>query len=231
VGHAPRHRFAHGRITGFGTKDFLVEEIPPAIAIGVIRAGHYSGTHVNNSRLHLGVFAGSPRRWLVGCLQFGPVLNPGTQTKVVANTADDEYLELNRMWLSPEAPHGSESRAVSYALKTIKGARPRVKWVQSFADGRCGVGTVYQAANFLCLGAHTATFYELDGVWYHEIAMSNTKRPGVRGAHLQANRHRARKHHIRQYRYITFLRRGARKHLKMRPRAYPKPDTAPGRPG
>lgn len=230
MGHAPHHRYAAGRITGFGTKDFFVEEISPAIAIGVIRAGHYSGTHVNNSKLHLGVFAGRPRRWLVGALQFGPVLNPGTQTRIVANTADDEYLELNRMWLSPEAPHGSESRAVGYALKTIKGARPRVKWVQSFADGRCGVGTVYQAANFLYLGAHTATFYELDGVWYHEIAMTARNRGGQRGAHLRANRHRARKHRIRQYRYITFLRRGARKDLRMRPRPYPKPASEPAPP-
>mgnify|MGYP006435420503 CR=1 FL=1 len=107
---APHYRYGAGRITGFGAKDFYVEELRHAIAVGIIRASHYSGTHVNNSRVHLGLYAGLCRRWLVGVLQFGPCLNPGTQTKVVANTANDEYLELNRMWLSDEAPHGSESR-------------------------------------------------------------------------------------------------------------------------
>ncbi len=102
----------------------------------MIIASHYSGCIVNNSYIHLGVWIGGVLR---GALQFGYVLNPvaGAQ-KFVAGTQVDQYLELNRMWLDDVAPRNSESRALSYAFKIIKRACPRVAWVQSFADERCG---------------------------------------------------------------------------------------------
>lgn len=102
----------------------------------MIIANHYSGCIVNNSYIHLGVWTGGVLR---GALQFGYALNPvaGAQ-KFVAGTQVDQYLELNRMWLDDVAPRNSESRALSYAFKFIKRACPRVAWVQSFADERCG---------------------------------------------------------------------------------------------
>ena len=41
---------------------------------------------------------------------------------------------------------------------------------------------------------------------------------------IRANRHRATAHQIRQYRYIYFLKKAARRDLRLRPQAYPKPD-------
>jgi len=220
----PRYRYGAGRVIGFGAKSFYVEELPATVAIGVIRSLHYSGTHVNNSRVHLGVYAGSPRRWLVGVLQLGPMLNPGCQEKVVAGTGRREYLELNRMWLSAEMPRNSESRAISHAIKYIRAAHPEVKWIQSFADERCGrLGAVYQAANFEYLGFHWSRFFWLDGEWFHEIKMTNTAQPGVRGALLQANAHRAETYRFRQFRYIFFLDRRSRRGLGFTPKPYPKP--------
>ena len=52
------------------------------------------------------------------------------------------------MWLDDKAKRNSESMAVSYSFKYLRGKFPKVKWVQSFADERCGgFGIVYQACS------------------------------------------------------------------------------------
>jgi len=213
-----------GETVGFGTADLRVETIPCWLARTVIAARHYSGRFVNNSYLHLGVFA---ERELVGVMQWGYALNPNSGRRVVANTENREYMELNRLWVHDKMPKNTESRAISYALKTIKLLHPSVEWVQSFADERCGRGgVVYQASNFEFIGSHYSTFYELDGEWYHELAKTRTSKGGARGRHLRANLHRAKVHKLQQFRYIRFLNKKARKRLNTKlftPKPYPKP--------
>ncbi|HCO1273191.1 TPA: protein mom, partial [Escherichia coli] len=83
----------------------------------------------------------------------------------------------------------------------------------------------YQASNFDFIGSHESTFYELDGEWYHEIAMNAIKRGGQRGEYLRANKERAVVHKFNQYRYIRFLNKRARKRLNtklFRVQPYPK---------
>lgn len=216
----PGYRFRQGELVGFGTSRFYVELLDRRISNGVIRACHYSHTVVNNSYLHLGVFRGGE---LVGVVQFGYMLNPRRMENVVLHTGVKEYLELNRMWLSDGAPRNSESQALSYAVKFIRRAMPGVKWIQSFADERCGGwGVVYQACSFLYLGCHRSKFYRLDGDWYHTINMTAAKRGGQRGVHLRANRDRAEVHHFRQFRYIRFLKPRFRKFLQFDVQPYPK---------
>jgi len=191
----------------------------------MIKTNHYSKTIVNNSTLHLGVFIEG--RW-VGTLQFGYLKNPRTMGRIVAGTEVDEYLELNRMWLDDAAPRNSESRAISHAIRLIKVIRPRVKWIQSFADERCGRwGVVYQAANFLYCGSHVSRFYELDGAFYHEQQMTvkdpKYLNPGTRARHLQDNRERAIKRSCRQFRYLYFIDKGVLPNLGFKVQPYPKP--------
>lgn len=209
-------------IAGFGNRDFYVAVIPVQQARKIIIANHYSGTIVNNSYVNLGVHLDGR---LEGVLQFGYALNPHRVKHIVANTEKGEYLELNRMWLSDRAPHSSESRAISHAFKYIARAMPMVKWVQSFADERCGrLGVVYQASNFLFVGSHKTSFYELDGSTYHEMLLTAHRKGGGRGVHLRANIDRARRRSCRQFRYIYFIKKRYRKDLRLRPRPYPKPD-------
>jgi len=200
--------------------------IPRAEACRMVIENHYSRRIVNNSYVHLGIYLAGER---VGVMQFGYSMNPACASKVVANTGSTEHLELNRMWLDDAAPRNSESRALSYAMKYLKRACPAVRWVQSFADERCGrLGVVYQAANFLFLGSHLTTFYALDGETYHPMLLTAHRKGGQRGAFLRANLDRAARHRLRQYRYIFFLKPSARRDLRMRPQPYPKPgvDTA-----
>jgi len=210
---------------GYGDNEFSIQVIPRKAAVEMIRAHHYSHTIVNNSTLHLGLFIRG--RWL-GTLQFGYLKNPRTMGRIVAGTEVDEYLELNRMWLNDRAPRNSESRAISHAIRLIRVIRPKVKWIQSFADERCGRwGVVYQAANFLFCGSHLTRFYELDGQTYHEQQMSVRKAkylgPGTRARYLQDNKDRATLRTCQQFRYIYFIDRRALEHLRFKVQPYPKP--------
>ena len=209
-------------IIGFGNDAFAVKEMERGKANAIVRANHYSRTTYNNSLIHLGVYAPE----LKGVLQFGQAMNPQSQAGVVTETLPDEYLELNRMWLDDALPRNSESRAISYALTYIRRKYPKIAWVQSFADERCGRhGVVYQACNFIYCGEHTSTFWELDGEMYHNSAM--TRDPHGEGAGnrpkvLQENKARAVPHKLRQFRYITFLKRAFRKRLVLTEKSYPK---------
>ena len=208
---------------GFGCEAFYVAQIPCRDARAIIMAHHYSHRVVNNSYLHLGVFREGA---LEGVLQWGYALCPARAGKVVEGTVQGQYMELNRMWLSDDAPRNSESRAISYALKYIKRACPSVAWVQSFADERCkGLGVVYQACSFLYVGCHTTAFYELDGQTYHKMLLTAHRKGGQRGEHLRNNLNRATKHSLRQFRYVRFLKTDWQRRLRMPVLPYPKPET------
>ena len=219
----PRHpgpiRY-QGEIVGFGTDDLRVETIPVWLARAIVATKHYSHRFVNNSTLHLGVFSG---RDIVGVMQFGYALHPNSGRRVVEGTENNQYLELNRMWIHDKMKRNTESRTLRYAIKLIKIIRRQVQWVQSFADERCGgLGVTYQAANFQYLGHHVSRFYELDGDWYHQISSNRKKNRSARDIHLQENLHRATIHHLRQFRYIFWLKKGARKRLLFPICPYPK---------
>lgn len=204
---------------GFGCRDFYVAQLPCKDSRAIIIRFHYSHRVVNNSYLHLGVYLEGA---LEGVLQFGYALQSARVGSIVEGTVQGEYMELNRMWVSDEAPRNSESRAISYAIKYIRRACPTVAWIQSFADERCkGLGVVYQAANFTYLGCHVTSFYELDGDYYHEMMVrrKNTKR----ALYLQANLDRTTRHSYRQFRYIFFLKKSWTRRLKLKVQPYPKP--------
>lgn len=226
----PRYIEGTEAVAGFGTRWFYVAVIPRALACDMVVRHHYSGRIVNNSYVHLGVFIDGQ---LQGVLQLGYALNPAAMGKVVAGSSSTDYLELNRMWLSDAAPRNSESRAIAYAVRYIRATMPQVSWLQSFADERCGGwGVVYQAANFLYVGSHRTSFYELDGTYFHEMLLTAHKKGG-RGDHLRANLHRAHRCSFRQFRYVFFLRKSWRKRLRLPPQPYPKrppdaPDSASG---
>lgn len=206
-------------IIGFGSDVFAVREMDRVQACEIVRANHYSRTVYSASRVHLGVYAPN----LLGVLQFGPAMNPASMGSVVSETKEDEYCELNRMWLDDSLPRNSESMAVSYALKYLKRKFPRMAWVQSFADERCGrFGVVYQACNFTYCGEHTSIFWEYDGKVYHNSIMTDGRNNGAAATALKENKDKAIAHKLRQFRYIYFLKRGFCDRLRIKVRSYPK---------
>ena len=207
-------------VLGFGSHDFCVKEINRDLANKTIIENHYSHKYYNASYIHLGVFIESD---FVGVLQYGYAMNPASAGSVVKDTGLDEYLELNRMWLDDKAPRNSESMAVSYSIKYIRAKYPKIKWIQSFADERCGGwGVVYQACSFSYFGEHTSRFYTLDGVVYHKSLMERNPKLSKSAKHLQDNKDRTTFEELRQFRYIKFLKKGVSKNVKLKQKPYPK---------
>jgi hypothetical protein len=206
---------------GFGNSEFYVKEINRDLAIKIIINNHYSKKVYNGTFINLGLFQNNK---IVGVLQYGYAMNPASCGSVVKDTNMDEYLELNRMWLSDEITiKYAESQAISYSIKYIKRKYPKIKWIQSFADERCGgFGIVYQACSFSYYGEHKSTFWELDNVVYHNSMMTSRKAGGKKYDLLQANKDRCTSHTLRQFRYIKFINQKWKKKCLLKEMPYPK---------
>jgi len=212
--------FGHKDIIGYGTDDFCVKEIERDLAYDIIIKNHYSkkGDSIAHNRVNLGVFIEDE---LLGVLQYGYAMNPASCGSIVKGTKTSEYLELNRMWLDDKAKRNSESKAISYSIKYIKGKLKTIKWIQSFADERCGgLGIVYQAANFNYYGLHLSTFWEIDGEVYHNSIVTNGKRKAK--AKLESKLKDAKKMELRQFRYIYFINKKEIKNCLLEQQKYLK---------
>lgn len=222
--------FGSREAVGFGDASFHVSVIARDVANETIRTRHYSGKYVNNSYVHLGVFVDGV---MMGVLQFGYAMNPASGDSVVIGTPNDGYLELNRMWMDDAAPRFSESRAIAHAIRYIRRAYPTVRWIQSFADERCGLnGKVYQASNFGFYGEHVSVFWEVDGEFFHNIvATTETSRAGTRALQrFKAGRDRAIRHEFRQFRYLYFMQPRFEKGCVFKRLPYPAVGKFAGRP-
>ena len=216
--------FGNREIIGFGDIDFYVKEIDRNKAIKIIKQNHYSKKVYAGSFIHLGIFENGE---LIGVLQYGSALNPASGGSVVEGTSIDEYLELNRMWVKDNDSLYPESRAISASVKYIKGKFPKVKWIQSFADERCGgFGIVYQACSFAFYGEHKSEFWELNGEVFHNIQMTisenDKKRYNNTVKKLQSNKDLAVKMTLRQFRYIKFINQKWKQKCLIKEQPYPK---------
>ena len=212
--------FGEPTTIGFGEPSFCIMEMDRDDANQVIVKNHYSGKFYSASYIHLGLYDNNQLR---GVLQYGYAMNPQSMASVVSGTKADEYLELNRMWLDDRMPRNSETKAISYSIKFIRRKYPKIGWIQSFADERCGrLGVVYQAASFLYCGEHVATFWELDGVWYHNSLMSRDPKLSKSAAMIQARKPECKPHEFRQFRYFKPLKSWASKRLLLPVLPYPK---------
>jgi len=195
--------FGAREIIGFGSDDWHVKEIERKLANDLIVKNHYSKKFYNATYIHLGVFICGE---LLGVLQYGYAMNPASCGSVVEDTQMDEYLELNRMWLDDKAERNSETKAISYSVRYIRSKFPKIKWIQSFADERCGCfGIVYQAASFSFYGEHVSTFWTVDGEVYHNSLMTRDPKLSKSAKFLQDNKERATSEELRQFRYIKFI--------------------------
>lgn len=197
--------FGHKDIIGYGTDEFQVKEIDKDLARETIIKNHYSKKCYNGTYVNLGVFI---KGKFLGVLQYGYAMNPASGGSLVTGTEMNQYLELNRMWIADNVGDYPESKAISYSIKYIKGKLKTIKWIQSFADERCGgLGIVYQACSFRFYGEHTSSFWELDGETFHN-SIKTSEKAGRRGFNLlndPKNKDRVVQHTLRQFRYIKFL--------------------------
>ena len=207
---------------GFGNAEFYVKEIPKQISKKLIIENHYSKKVCNDAttHIHLGVFY---KNELCGCLQFGYAMNPQSMASVVKDTKIDEYKELNRMWIKDNIIQYAESRAMSYCIKYIKRKFPKVKWIQTFADERCGgLGIVYQACSFDFYGEHSSIFWEFENEIYHNSLITNNNRNKKSELEKRGFNEKATKFELRQFRYIKFLNQKWKKKCLLEQKPYIK---------
>jgi len=165
-------------------KEIVLRVIPATVANPFVRRYHYSGTVVNNSSLHFGVFLDGK---LHGVMSYGPSLVKAHIIQLVAGTGWNEYLELNRMAFDSYLPRNSESRAISQSVKLLKRHAPHIKWIVSFADAcSCGDGAIYRASNFILTGIkeNEALCLLPDGSTIHKMTLEanpSTPRPELGG--------------------------------------------------
>jgi hypothetical protein len=163
-------------------KDITLRPIDAAAANELVDRIHYSGSHVRNSQLHVGVFY---RGSLEGALQFGPSTDKRKLIGLVEGTPWNGFIELNRMAFSERLPRNSESRAIAIAMRLLRRHKPALQWVVSFADAcRCGDGTIYRASGFVLTGIRRSVgFCRLpDGRVIHKITLQSN--PMTRRAEL-----------------------------------------------
>jgi hypothetical protein len=214
--------FGSREIIGFGSDDFYVKEIPKQISKDLIIKNHYSKKVCNDAttHIHLGCFINNE---LLGVLQFGYAMNPQSMDSVVSETKLNEYKELNRMWFDDKAPRNTESKAISYSIKYIRSKFKGVKWIQSFADERCGgLGIVYQAANFKFYGEHTSIFWEFENEILHNSIVTNNARGKKAELESKNWKETAKKIELRQFRYIYYLDQKSMKNCLPEQKPYPK---------
>ena len=150
-------------------------------------------------------------------------MNPASCGSVVKGTEMDQYLELNRMWIKDNVGKYPESQAISYSVKYIKRKYPKIRWIQSFADERCGgFGIVYQACSFDYYGEHDSIFWELEGEVYHNSLMTRNPELSKSAKYLQENKEKATSSSLRQFRYIKFLDNREKKKCLLKEKPYPK---------
>lgn len=145
---------------------------------------HYSGTTVNNSTLHLGVFL---KGFLGGVMQFGCPIDKRKVIGLVEGTAWNGFLELNRMAFSDLLPRNSESRALSVAFRIIKKNYPHIEWILSFSDGcSCGDGTIYRASGFVLtqIRENKTIWVAPDGKRHSDLGLRLSKTTMTKGKHL-----------------------------------------------
>jgi len=213
---------AKRQIIGIQKDDIILKKIYREICNRIIIDNHYSHKTATDMHtlLHLGIFY---NKILKGAMQYGYAMNPHSCHEIVKGTSIDEYYELNRLWISDDFPvRNVESIVIGMSFRLIKKLNPKIKWIQSFADGRVGCGTIYQASNFLFCGSHKQTFVKFNGELHHIGKFNNSKKTFSRMYGDFLDKSDTEKKCFDQYRYIYFLKKEEKCNLLLDVLPYPK---------
>ena len=159
---------------------------------------------------------------LLGCAVFGNAMNHKAWHSIT-NTPGERCIELNRLWIDDCLKSNTETWLLSRSFKILR--ERGFELVQSFADGRLGVGTTYQAANFSYHGFSKTMFQKHieTGETYHNVQFTNTANPrGMVWRNVMHAKGLLETFEVRTYRYLYPLNKRAKKNIKLKQLPYPK---------
>lgn len=151
-----------------------IYKIDKNLAKSIVMENHYSKTW--NSAFGTICFGIFKEGVLFGVAVFGSLMNPKSFHQIT-DYGQESLIELNRLWISDELGKNAETLFLGACFNIIKKTHPEIKFIQSFADGRLGCGTIYKASNFKYYGFHYTLFWEHSHskVVYHKVLLENTK--------------------------------------------------------
>jgi hypothetical protein len=197
----------------------VIDIIDVELAKKMIVENHYSKKwNTAFGIINIGIYKDNE---LLGCAVFGNLMNPQSYSSI-AEIKQNEIIELNRLWISDNLGKNAETILISKSFSIIKRKMPHIKLVQSFADGRLGVGTIYKAASFNYYGFSLSRFFQdvETNEFFHKVPFENTKRPTTM---LNRNKRYLDKklnvYNVKTYRYIYLLDRKVK--LKLKQQTYP----------
>jgi hypothetical protein len=181
---------------------------------------HYAKKwHTTFGLVNVGIFQENK---LLGIASFGHPMNTKSWPSITKSDPD-KCLELNRLWIDDSLKKNTETWLLSKSWSILR--EKGYELVQSFSDGRLGVGTIYQAANFSYHGFHETLFHQTsDGVIYHDVQFSNTNRPTgmIKRNLFYARGEVVKTFTVNTYRYLYPLSKSARKKILIPSLPYPK---------
>lgn len=197
-----------------------IKEVEYNIAKDIIVKNHYSKKwNTSFGKINIGIFKNDK---LLGVAVFGNLMNPNSHNKIT-DLGRSSVIELNRLWIDDELGHNAETILLGASFKIIKHSYPHIKFVQSFADGRLGCGTIYKASNFKYYGYSKSLFFEdiETGEVFHKVPLENTKRPqGFLVKNKKYLENKLKPFYVKTYRYIYPLDR--KENCKLEEQEYPK---------
>jgi hypothetical protein len=193
--------------------------IPTILAKQILVRNHYLHSYPGGTKLCFGVYLDTR---LLGALTFGS--GPASAYKLVSNAKPEDCMTLTRLWLSDKLPSNSESRILSYAIRSLR-KYGICKFLVSYSDPAVGhVGTIYQATGWFYTGLSSAMpLYDFgDGIGRHSRSVSHAygshslKYLNERGVNVKVIPQ------IPKHRYVYFLDSEWRSRLNVPVLLYPK---------
>jgi len=207
------------RTKNLGT--LIVRPVEKKLAKSMVLENHYS--HKWNESfgiMDFGIFRENSDKCL-GVAVFGRMMNSHSFKSISDDLKENEIVELNRLWVDDCLGHNAESLFIGACFRILRSEYPQIKAVQSFADGRLGVGTIYKATNFKYFGVHKTPFYEntVTGEITHNAVMTNSAHTGIIRMNRQWCEGILKPFVVNTYRYIYPIKKIS---FKLKERPYPE---------
>lgn len=209
-------------------KSLIVKPISLQDAKRVVIAKHYMKTFPMGSALHFGIFDSETMR-IAGVAVFG--YSSSTDAKVlglVKELKKNEYIEMQRLWISDDFGHNAESYVLGLIMSELK-AKTEIKVVFTHAGGcKHDCGIVYQASSWIYFGKEPCNDFYLTakGEYKNIVAAmrfgrvsSKGKTPDDIGRELFGEGSIVKSF---RYRYIYPIHKGIRRRLEKIALPYPK---------